>query len=169
MCANWEIGHFHLLEFKFREIAQKCKNSMFYQMNFGSFFKIWRRAKWMNYSMQWHFMPFSREIGHFHLLEFKCWEIARKSKKGIIGALFEVCNISASSVQRVERKRNFNEMGFLKRIFRCLRIAQMNTRKAKVDTQFNRVKLIVRSWIAVSHVSEQAFPVLCSGSNFGKG
>ena len=33
--------------------------------------------------MQWYFAPFSKEIGHFHLLEL--W-IAQKSKNGIIDA-----------------------------------------------------------------------------------
>ena len=54
------------------------------------------------------------KIGHFHLSELKFWEIAQKSKKGIIGALFQVCNISTSSVQGEEKKQNFNEMGLKK-------------------------------------------------------
>ena len=126
----------NLLEFKFWEIAEKSKNGMFYQMNFGSFVQIWTRAN--GWIIQCNGI-LCHPRGKLDI--FICWNSnsERLLKRARRELLVHYSHCATAQRQKVfkERKRNFNKMGVFKRIFPCLRITEVNIRKTKVDIQCN--------------------------------
>ena len=132
----------------------------------------------MNFEFLWYFKGCKRwiiqcsgilcanwEIGHFHLLEFKFERLLKRARRELLVHYSKCATSQRQELKEWKGNGISMKWDFLKEYSIVWGLEKL----AKVDTQFNRVKLIVRSWIAVSHVSEQAFPVLCSSSNFGKG